>query len=110
MCPKSVAILRRLFPLWILKPQGCAAAWGVLNGWRVKALRLKSLSFSNVLILFSSYFFSIPSLIVLFIYSIFTYLEKDKFSLARRTPFEEDKLKDEDNKTNSIWRTKHILS
>ncbi|MCR4945116.1 MAG: cyanophycinase [Clostridium sp.] len=28
--------------------------------------------------------------------------EKDKFSLARRTPFEEDKLKDEDNKTNSI--------
>lgn len=28
--------------------------------------------------------------------------ERDKFSLERRTPFEEDKLKDEDNKTNSI--------
>lgn len=28
--------------------------------------------------------------------------EKDKFSLIRRTPFEEDKLKDENNKTNSI--------
>lgn len=28
--------------------------------------------------------------------------EKDKFSLIRRTPFEEDKLKDENNKANSI--------
>jgi len=36
--------------------------------------------------------------------------EKDKFSLIRRTPFEEDKLKDENNKANSIWRTEYIFS
>lgn len=41
---------------------------------------------------------------VLSIYNVKLHVlrEKDKFSLARRTPFEEDKLKDENNKTNSI--------